>query len=347
MDFLYVIVFIIGILGIKWEYPRLNAYMNKEQTEAINGFFVLLVFFRHFAQYIAYGKYDLAFQRIDSILGQLIVTTFLFYSGYGIAYSLKNKQSYLKSLPKRFIKVLLHFDMAIFLYLILNICLNNHYSIKTVLLSLIGWESLGNSNWYIFAILCMYIITYICGLFCKSENKNYLILFITLGGVLYASVLKCVGKSGIWYCNILCFPAGMLYGYTMDRINDVIRKRKRFSFFYPICTFIAFGLLYVSSSKFIEIINISLYELASVMFCLFIVAVTLFFKIGNPILSWLGKHVFEIYILQRLPMILFQNKVTNKYLYFMICLIFTILISILFSKIEKITDGLLFDKRVK
>ena len=133
----------------------------------------------------------------------------------------------------------------------------------------------------------------------------------------------------------------------MDRINDVIRKRKRLSFFYPICTFIAFGCLYVSSSKFIEIINISLYELASVMFCLFIVAVTLFFKIGNPILSWLGKHVFEIYILQRLPMILFQNKVTNKYLYFMICLIFTILISILFSKIEKITDGLLFDKRVK
>lgn len=347
MDFLYVIVFIIGILGIKWEYPRLNAYMNKKQTEAINGFFVLLVFFRHFAQYITYGKYDLIFQRIDSMLGQLIVTTFLFYSGYGIAYSLKNKQSYLKSLPKRFMKVLLHFDMAIILYLILNVCLNNHYSIKTVLLSLIGWESLGNSNWYIFAILCMYIITYLCGLFCKGENKNYLILFIILGCLLYAVALKYAGKSGIWYYNIFCFPAGMLYGYNIDKINDVIRKRKRLSLFYPICTFIVFGLLYVSSSKFMEIINIILYELASITFCLFIVAVTIFFKIENPILSWLGKHVFEIYILQRLPMILFQNIIANKYLYFMICLIFTIIISILFSKIEKITDGLLFDKRVK
>ena len=347
MNFLYLLVFIVGIFGIKKENLRIDSYMSKEQTESINVFFVLLVFFRHFAQYISYGKYDFVFQRIDMMLGQYIVTMFLFYSGYGILYSIKHKESYLRSLPQRFIKVLLHFDMAIAMYLIVELCLNYQYSLNTILLSFVGWESLGNSNWYIFAILCMYVITYICGSLWKNQNKNILILFITVGCILYAVLLRLAGKSGIWYYNILCFPAGMLYCNNIERINETLSKRNYVLFFIQICAFLSFAILYVCSSRFIEILNISFYELASISFCLFVVSITLFFKIGNPILSWLGKYVFEIYILQRLPMIIFQNIIVNKYLYFIICLIITLVISILFGFLENKVDGLLFNKRIK
>lgn len=344
MDFLYLIVFIVGLWGIRYENLRIDSYMKKEQTGAINGFFVLLVFFRHFAQYVTLGKYDLIFQKIDMLLGQLIVTTFLFYSGYGIIYCVKTKESYLSSLPKRFLKVLIHFDMAVIIYLVVGICiLKNSYPIKKILLSFIGWESLGNSNWYIFAILCMYAITYICGLFCK--NRKYLILFITVGCVLYSFLINFAGKTAIWYCNILCFPFGMLYGEYIERINSFFIKKRWSAYLYPLSSLLIFAIcMYSMEGGGSSYVTIMLYEFANISFCLFVISITLLFKIGNPILSWLGKSVFEIYILQRLPMILFTNIIINKFLYFILCICITILFSVLFSWLEKQIDIVLFNR---
>lgn len=343
MNFLFLCAFLIGIFGIKYEKIRTDSYMKKEQTSAINGFFVIIVFFRHFGQYITYGKYDLIFQRIDILLGQFIVTLFLFYSGYGIFYSLKNKESYLKSLVRRFFTVLVHFDIAIVVYLLLDICLNQQYSLRTILLSFIAWESIGNSNWYIFAMLCMYIITIIAGALFSKRN-NLLLFGIILGCIFYIVLLKCAGKSSTWYYNILCFPAGMLYCNNIETINKFLSKKRYIAFFYSLCTFVCFSLLYIGCNRFTGVVNLGLYQLASISFCLFIISITLFFKIENTILAWLGNYVFEIYILQRIPMILFQNIVTNKYLYFFICLIITLIIAFLFKMLEKCVDSITVKK---
>ena len=53
--------------------------------------------------------------------------------------------------------------------------------------------------------------------------------------------------------------------------------------------------------------------IAAILFALGVVGFTSKFSIDNKVLRWLGKNSFEIYILQRLPMILlascgFQNK---------------------------------------
>lgn len=50
--------------------------------------------------------------------------------------------------------------MALALYLGLHLCFGAQPSLKTILLSMVCWESIGNSNWYIFAILCLYLLTW-------------------------------------------------------------------------------------------------------------------------------------------------------------------------------------------
>ena len=62
----------------------------------INGFFVGLILFSHFNSYVTTNmKFDSIYYYIFDKIGQLMVTTFLFYSGYGIYESIKSKKNIL------------------------------------------------------------------------------------------------------------------------------------------------------------------------------------------------------------------------------------------------------------
>ena len=124
---------------------------------------------RHFKEYIACGPYDRIFWAIDGYLEQLIVTTFLFYSGYGILVSLKNRKDYLHTFPKRILGLWLRFAAVVCLFLLLNQFLGKEYSISTILLSFTAWQSIGNSNWYILAILTLYLLSYTGGVLTKDQ----------------------------------------------------------------------------------------------------------------------------------------------------------------------------------
>lgn len=68
-------------------------YMSKDTTGAINGIFVLLVFMCHISGYMKLGgSSDTIWLDLKSWLGQLVVVTFLFYSGYGMMCSIMKKR---------------------------------------------------------------------------------------------------------------------------------------------------------------------------------------------------------------------------------------------------------------
>lgn len=155
MDLILIGVIILALVGAKIDFAGegyLDTYLDRGQTMAVNGVFVMLVFLRHFKEYIVCGAYDRAFWTVDGYLEQLIVTTFLFYSGYGILVSLKTKEGYLQKFPKRIFKIWLQFVIVVCLFLLLNLFIGRSYSASTILLSLTAWESVGNSNWYISAL---------------------------------------------------------------------------------------------------------------------------------------------------------------------------------------------------
>ncbi|MBQ4051316.1 MAG: hypothetical protein IJD13_06765, partial [Oscillospiraceae bacterium] len=137
-------------------------YISADTTLAVRGFFVLLVFFRHYKTYVTLPRSsDEIFLRFDNGMGQLIVSLFLFYSGYGIYESYcKKGESYVRSFPKkRFLTVLLHFDITVLLYLLMNLIFGRQYTLGRYLLALTGWYSVGNSSWFIFVTLLLYIFT--------------------------------------------------------------------------------------------------------------------------------------------------------------------------------------------
>ncbi len=53
--------------------------------------------------------------------------------------------------------------------------------------------------------------------------------------------------------------------------------------------------------------------------------------IGNKILKFLGKYTFEIYMLQRIPFMIFENIFTNEYIIFTASLSTTLVFAVIFK----------------
>lgn len=110
-------------------------YMKHESTLAINGIFVILVFFSHCTESLDLsGVYDGVYVALKESLLQMVVVPFLFYSGFGIMESIKTKEGYVKSIPgKRFLKVLVHFDIAVIIYLVVQSVLGKSFEFKQII----------------------------------------------------------------------------------------------------------------------------------------------------------------------------------------------------------------------
>ena len=61
MDLILIGVIVVTFIGAKINFAGggdLDTCLNRRQTMAVNGVFVMLVFLRHFKQYIECGTYD-------------------------------------------------------------------------------------------------------------------------------------------------------------------------------------------------------------------------------------------------------------------------------------------------
>lgn len=309
---------------------RARECVSISQTTCINGIFVILFFLSHFCQYVDTSSmpYFQPYLFLRSHLGQLIVAPFLFYSGYGIMEQIKTKGNrYVNDIPrKRIIKTWLHFALAIVLFLLVDLFIEAHYPIKQIILSFFAWESVGNSNWYIFAILCMYIATYVA-FKCCSQKKTSIIL-VGAFSCIYIVAMHFFKDGSWWYDTVLCYPAGMVLSYSKDKFLRCIERYKLPALI--TCALITLFLYTLQG-------NIIAHELLAILFCLDIILICSFIRIENQVLLFLGQHTFEIYILQRIPMILLQNRI-GGYAYLILSFTATIVISILFKKLERKVD---------
>ncbi len=345
MLIILIVLLVICIHNIKFCYVNryFDDYMSIEKTTSINGIFVIMVFLRHFSSYVQYVNFiDYPFVIINNGLSQLIVTTFLFYSGYGIMESIKRKDYYVDKIPKyKILKTLIHFDIAIIFFVLINIILNNHYAVKEIILAFFAWNSIGNSCWYIFAVIILYTITFISFKLCKNKYTSSLNI-INILSLAYVVIFMYIKNEPSWYNTFFCYVAGMWFSLYKIKIDKFIIYNKKYAYvlFSIIILFIASSILYVLSNK-----NILFYEIDAILFVLFIVVVTMKVAINNSILNWLGKHVFSIYIIQRIPMIVYDYlKISsyNIYIYFIISFITTILLAYIFEKILKRIDSYIF-----
>lgn len=213
--------------------------------------------------------------------------------------------------------------------LIFNIITNRTYPVKTILLSYIGWESIGNSNWYMFAIFSLYIFIYISFRFFKKMESVIPLIIFTLLASCFIDVLYFFELDIWWYNTILCFVSGMWYSRYKKEIDCVVQKNDIAYCRTLLCSIFIFAVLYYGHLKYSPQIMI----FTAPIFALIIIFLSMKVKFRSKLLSFLGDHVFSIYILQRLAFLILKDKTTNQYLYFLSSLLLTIIISLLFDKV--------------
>lgn len=92
-----VIIFILFIYGAKYTPNWNDGYVGKDQANAIKGFFILFLTVGHIIVLVLLKNdmypFDNFGNRIELAahqrLNQLVVTMFLFFSGYGVSESIK------------------------------------------------------------------------------------------------------------------------------------------------------------------------------------------------------------------------------------------------------------------
>ena len=301
MSIYVVVIAIIVIAGLKIRNDD-STILSISDTIVINGIFVLLIFLSHSTQYwpLSSSFLDGVYRHVQNIHNQWVVTTFLAFSGYGVMKSIITKDGYLDSYPyKRLLKTLINFDIAVIMYLIAAIFLGVHYNTITVIGSLFGITSVGNSNWYIFAILMMYIFSYISALTFK-DNYNKQIISLSIFTLFYVSLMWLLGFEMRFYSTVMCYPLGAFLAIYREKIISVFKRKKVLTLFFII---LVIGVTY--KLRF----NAVIMNVSSIAFVCAIVWFLCFFEIKSKILYFFGKHAFSIFILQRIPGLLLYNFV--------------------------------------
>lgn len=200
-------------------------WLSRERTSFVNGFFIILVFIRHIQQYqLAISPLETGLIR-ELVPGQLIVTSFFFFSGYGLMHSIQSKgSSYVRSiLLRRFPQLLLNFSIAVLLFVALQAALGRTYSLGHILLSLPGWEAVGNSNWFICITLLAYLFIYASFSASGVQRPHTAILLVALLLVLCAPFIL-LEKGTYWVDTFLCIPGGMLFAKSKGWMEETLPK---------------------------------------------------------------------------------------------------------------------------
>lgn len=348
------ILFLLAVIALsfyKMKFTRLGtglntAYLAPDRTTAVKGIFVLLVFLSHASNYLlefpAYTADVLnqPYITFQSHLGQGVVVMFLFYSGYGVMESVQKRgRDYVRTMPgRRILKTLLHFDIAVLLYLLLDLALGtlSQRAPLTVVLAFTGWTSLGNSNWYIFAVLFLYFFTFLAFTISPARPVRALWMVTAFTG-LYIAVLAFL-KDAWWFDTVLLYPLGMWYSFYKDKIEAFLRRKGRY-------WAVLAGCLLIMIASHLLRANYLCYEIWMISLAAFVVLLTMKLDICNPVLLFFGRHLFEIYILMRIPMlVLLHFEITQTYAFIGISLAVTVLLAALVRKFFGVFDAFLFSR---
>lgn len=327
---------LVAILGLRKEDGKERDYMSVAMTNSIKGIFLCFVFFSHIYAYqeFSHPVFDAPYEFFRK-MGQCIVVMFLFYSGYGVMESIKKKgDSYVQGIPvQRVLKVLLQFDAAILIFWLYRLATGTHYDLKMMLLTFVGWKSIGNSNWYIFSILWLYLFTFIAF---RVFKKNHLkaVVGIILLSLLYMVILCKAGRPYYCYDTTLCYAWGMLFSLYRKKIESFLNENRNSWLFF----------LFVSvagylSTYFYRNSNHIIYQIWVFCFAASILIFTMRYVVDSKPLQWLGRNLFPLYILQRLPMLLLENVKCGggnarlgNWLYVAACFVITLVITVVYQK---------------
>ena len=299
--------------------PFHEDYLSPHATNSIKGIFAIIILFSHMRGYLTLPDSlgSKVFLLFLDCLGQAMVAMYLFYSGFGILESIRKKSSYMDYFFRnRICKTLIHFDLAVAIFVVSGIIIGKIYPVNFYVTCWIGWNSVGNSNWFIFDILALYLgvllISKLCRTDINKENEKRFLCLLTLYTAGLWAILYSVKHESYWVDTLMTFPLGMWYSHFKDSIDKMVRKTK---YYYPI-----FATLSIILSLWRFVIGVDMFGFFTCGFALWMSLLTMKIKFDNIILQKIGTLAFSIYILQRLPMNILEYYGINGNIPLFVCL---------------------------
>lgn len=338
MIVLYIILFIVVLFSLR-KLPEgkvfNDSYISIDTSNIVKGICIWIVFICHISSYMhdipALSDFDKLIFSANSYVKQLLVVPFLFYSGYGVTLAIKNKKGYGEGIiMHRIFPTLVNFDIAILFFLIMNIALGIKMEEKIIILSFIGWESIGNSNWYIFCIIFCYFISWLSyRLFGSCLKMIYSIIALV---VMYTVIMFICRKGPWWYDTVYAYAFGSFFAWFRDDVWVIIHRKYKY---FTVLALIGFLLSYNAPNTLSFSANVS-----AVFLCCLVLLFTMKIRLNSPFLMWSGKHLFPLYIYQRIPMIIFSTVAggafmnSHRYYYVILCFVLTLLFALLYRYIN-------------
>ncbi len=342
---IYIIILLILVVGgitAKGKNEFFSDYLCPKNTATVNAIFSVLIFFSHGVQYVTLnGPLDAPYFALRSFLGQIVVVTYLFFSGYGIMESITKKgKAYVKAMPwNRFFGLWYQFALVVILYVLTNLAVGKSMTLKNVLLAFTGVTSVGNSNWYLFATFMLYAIVYLAFMLAGKRRAVGVLVTCALSVVYVAVLIETKWLPARFYNTFLCFPLGMAYSFVKPKVDALLMKNDGIWITAFVCTLTAF--LYCSGNRGdSRLMEIDFYLLSVLVIVLFMMKV----QIRSTVLDWFGSHIFSFFILQRIPMIALKQLgfAGKPHFFLVVCFFATVLLATLFDMLIAKLNPLIF-----
>jgi hypothetical protein len=187
-----------------------------------------------------------------------------------------------------------------------------------------------------FAVFALYILTFLAFYLTRwSWSRGALFagaFLLTVFAAAFVYWLIWAGKPGYFYNTVLLFPFGCWYSLCKKWIDAVMLKSETRYFLVCAVTMVLYALMYKIRGNY----GIEGYTVWAVVFTLTIVWFTMKISVANPVLDWFGSHVFSVYILQRIPMMIFSYfglGHSHRYFFFVMSIVSTIFLSHIFDTV--------------
>lgn len=298
-------------------------YISNTNTLALRGICALEIMIGHIG--LATNSIVLFPNRKAGIL---FVGIFFALSGYGLAYSYKEKRDYLKGfLWSKVKKILLPAFLIWIGYTIVDILFY-----KAPMLNILNlWNFATETNWYVWEVLIFYLLFW--GVYKLFDNKK---ADIIIGCVSVLFVLLCFifNVDNPWYGSTICFWGGIVFYRHEKKIREfLIDKWWMFLLGLVICGILIL-VFFIDSKGFVGLVCAR--NIAAITFSLLCFLILYRYHMGNKVSNYMGKISYDIFLIHPFVIKLLANKFSSDLLYAWLVIFITIAISILIYKTKKI-----------
>ena len=307
---------------------RKSGQFNEEawtisQSRNIQAGAALMIIIHHTVQAITfYGNTRKGPITEWSSFGIFFTSVFLFFSGFGLYKSYRNKENYLNGFfANRLSRILIPFMLINLIYLIAFRGRINE--IRHVFTSILGLTLLNTNTWFIVELIILYIVFYVCFKKSATEEKALLRIFLSALVLVIFSGLMGHDYSEIgghwfmgewWYNTTLIFVMGLYVSRYEDSIKSFAKKH--YKLLLPACTvlliasYIAEEYIRLTYGFYAEwenhpgyaekFITASAQTILCVIFMSVVLLINMKIHFGNRLLVFIGSFSFEIFLIHNL-----------------------------------------------